>query len=443
MPMYCLILFFTWILVSLSWVLSVDSCSWCLDDYLRQSNREFEQKTDRFWEFHEESNTWVEVKLPYDLISCVDDNCSKVGMIDQSRKNMEQVVEPQQKENLEEESSDVVLPVRKRISLTKMSETSVWITGESGCIYERFWNGLQWVIAPHDLPLSAGQAISVFIVNQTILALSEAGVLYQMELNENSQPVWGELIPVLDQRTIKEAEQSSIKQIKSGVVSLDRRRVFFCTKNGSLLELNEIEPPRWIDHGRPPGANVAAIADAETIRAEVLYIISSAGDLYEYDSNSKPSWKKHIGREGLAYDASLIPTTGSTLRGLSGDHSTSLFLLSKGGNLVERRLHGRKWKWIFHGCPKGHHLSSITSVSQDELNGIIFSLLLTTSVGSVFEYRNIQVLLKKLKILRHGSTISIHHMQKLRGLSLGYNIRSEGLFSLWMMVELLNYISQD
>ena len=64
--------------------------------------------------------------------------------------------------------------------ITKMSEASIWVTAQSGSIYERFWNGVQWVLAPHELPTSAGHAISIFIVNQTILALSEARVLYQV-----------------------------------------------------------------------------------------------------------------------------------------------------------------------------------------------------------------------------------------------------------------------
>lgn len=89
------------------------------------------------------------------------------------------------KKDGEEESFDIVLPVGKRISLTKMSEASIWVTGVSGAVYERFWNGVQWVIAPHDLPVSAGPALSVFIVNQIILALSEAGVLYRVLVPSN------------------------------------------------------------------------------------------------------------------------------------------------------------------------------------------------------------------------------------------------------------------
>ena len=64
--------------------------------------------------------------------------------------------------------------------MTKMSDDSIWVNGMSGSIYERFWNGIQWVITPHELPLQAGYAVSVFLVNHTVLALSEAGILYQV-----------------------------------------------------------------------------------------------------------------------------------------------------------------------------------------------------------------------------------------------------------------------
>lgn len=170
-----------------------------MHQYVRQADQKFEQKNKRFWEFNEQSNTWVEVELPYDLVSCVNGNCTVVNSIQESRKKTEYhrkegEVDVSEQRDIsetkkddgggEEKSSYAFLPVRKRISLTKMSETSIWVTGESGSIYERFWNGLQWVIAPHDLHVSAGYAVSVFIVNQTILALSEAGLLYQVRFSK-------------------------------------------------------------------------------------------------------------------------------------------------------------------------------------------------------------------------------------------------------------------
>ncbi|KAK8550680.1 hypothetical protein V6N12_039376 [Hibiscus sabdariffa] len=360
--------------------------------FLQQTTRQFEQRTDRFWEFQEESNTWVEVKLPFDLVSCVNGDCTSVGLIDQTSKIKEENHDNEkdvsnQNKNLKMKDGDLggvetVLPQRKRISLTKMSDTSIWVTGESGSIYERFWNGVQWVIAPRDLQVPADH-VSVLIVNQTILAISEQGNLYQMQLSDSSQLIWVKFKPAFNRSTNKEAEQSSGIHFKSGAVSHDGKRVYFCTKNGLLLVLSEVEPPRWENHGQPPGADVAAIADAARIRTEVVYTISSTGDLYEYDKSSRPSWKKHLQRDK---NGSLIPLQGCTIHGLSGDHSVSLFLLTKRGKLVERRLHQRKWKWLTHGSPEEHRLTSITPMLEESNEGF-FSLFLTTSTGSVFEYQ--------------------------------------------------------
>ena len=185
---------FIWVLLSASYFILLGcASSWCPYQFFQQSNRKFEQKIDRFWKFSEQASRWVEVKLPYDLVSCVNSDCSKVGVILDRIKNKEEILEKQyedqdqndrMKNNIKDSSigsedvSDVVLPQRKRISLTKMSGTSIWVTGESGSIYERFWNGLEWVFAPHNLPVAA--ANSVFVINQTILALTDTGILYQV-----------------------------------------------------------------------------------------------------------------------------------------------------------------------------------------------------------------------------------------------------------------------
>jgi hypothetical protein len=158
----------------------------------RHEARRFEQKTDRFWEYQEQSSTWVQVRAPFDLMSCINGTCTKVGSIGRlAREPGRHGLPPVQSQEEEEDTrvqgdgaqdDDPVLPVRRRISLTRMSESSVWVTGQSGSIYERFWNGVVWVIAPHELPASAGYATATFIVNTTILALSEAGTLYQVNL---------------------------------------------------------------------------------------------------------------------------------------------------------------------------------------------------------------------------------------------------------------------
>lgn len=159
--------------------------------HLEQFDRKFELKTDRFWKFQEHTKSWIEVQLPYDLISCKNGNCTKVGLINNRLlEKMEKEYDSfQQTENSKKNEEvevaqkvDVDLPIRKRVSLNRISDMSIWVTGESGAIYERFWNGVQWVIASHDLPLSAAPAVSIFAVNHSILALSQAGILYQVLL---------------------------------------------------------------------------------------------------------------------------------------------------------------------------------------------------------------------------------------------------------------------
>ncbi|XP_020214926.1 uncharacterized protein LOC109798904 isoform X2 [Cajanus cajan] len=383
-----------WGLLSLSFCEVVGCASCCPYQFFQQSNRTFEQKTDRFWKFSEEADRWVEVQLPCDLISGGDSDCGKMNKREESMDQEHGFDDKKMKVGRKEgkirvvEPLDVVLmPLRKRISLTKMSETSVWVTGESGSIYERFWNGLEWVTAPHDLPISAGRAVAVFIINHMILALSEAGNLYQMhlQLGETQQPIWVEFSPTLNQITDNDQENNPLILMKSGVVS-DDGQGYFCTKNGTLVELAVVESPRWTNHGQPAGANVAAIAAVASTR-EVVYTISSAGDLYEYDRKSKPSWKRHIWKEKKAQVAPLVPSKGCILHGLSGDHSESLFLLTKEGTLVERRLHQRKWKWVVHGSPEHQNLTSTTPALQDESSETFISLFFTTSAGSVFEYQ--------------------------------------------------------
>ncbi|KAL1552960.1 hypothetical protein AAHA92_13697 [Salvia divinorum] len=337
-----------------------DSCSH-MQQYITNPDQIFEQRSSRFWHFNEQSASWSELQLPYDLVSCIDGDCRVVASIQEAGDGSQRT--PPRRQSL---------PLRRRVSLTRMSEASVWVTGESGSIYERFWNGLWWVIAPHDLPVPA---VSVFLVNQSILALSETGSLYQMQLSEDVQPFWVEF------------DHSVHGGLASGVVTDDKERMYMCTRSGLLLELVGVDPPRWESHGRPPGANVSAVGDGARVRPGLLLIVSAAGDLYEYDRASKPPWRKHVHRQGATRDAhtSLVPSSPAcVVRGLVGARSVSLFLLSKKEGLIERRLHQRKWKWVVHGTPKGHLLTSITCTTQDDSNPL---LLLTTADGFVFHYQ--------------------------------------------------------
>ncbi|CAA6657004.1 unnamed protein product [Spirodela intermedia] len=284
-----------------------------------------------------------------------------------------------------DEGSDQELPVRRGFSLTRMSEGSIWVTGQSGSIYERFWNGVQWVAAPHELPLAAGRAVSVFIVSQTVLVLSELGKLYKLQVSDNTQPSWIESPPTFEENE----ELSTAECLRSGVASHDGERLYLSTANGhcwKAMGLNQRgKEGMWSDHGKPPGGDVVSITDAGVVRPGMVFTVSSAGELYEFNKNTKPSWKKHIWSQ-TSRNVQLTPITGCILDGLLGLHSSSLFLLSKDGFLVERRFHQRKWKWLTHGAPEGQILTAITQLVQTEIEDKISSLFFTTATGLIFEY---------------------------------------------------------
>ncbi|XP_051143032.1 uncharacterized protein LOC127259629 isoform X2 [Andrographis paniculata] len=198
----------------------------------------------------------------------------------------------------------------------------------------------------------------------------------KLELTEESQPVWAELE--------KGIENEERVQISSGILSNDKQRLYFCTKNGTLFELLGVDPLRWENHGRPPGTTLATVADGAVFKPGLMFTISGAGSLYEYDPTKKPVWRKHVHREG---GTNLLATKACSFYGVFGPHTASLFLLTTSGELIERRLNQRKWKWVVHGNPDGDHpLTSITCASQDE-NAAAAALFATAASGLMFEYR--------------------------------------------------------
>lgn len=62
-------------------------------------------------------------------------------------------------------------------------------------------------------------------------------------------------------------------------------------------------------------------------------------------------------------------------------------MIIKGGKLVERQFQWRKWKWIVHGSPKNHFLTSITCASQGEQKDNTNTIFLTTAAGLIFEFQ--------------------------------------------------------
>ncbi|CAL5354852.1 unnamed protein product [Camellia sinensis] len=156
-----------------------------------------------------------------------------------------------------------------------------------------------------------------------------------MHLTENSQPVWVDFMPTVDHSTKQEAEQNSTFQLKSGVISDD-------------WETKETWIFTWMfcfaNHGRPPGANVAAIADAATVRPEVIFTLRfQLGIFINMTEAQSHHGRSTYGEKDQQQKILLLcHQKGVLYMALVDLISVSLFLLTKGGNLVERRLHQRK-----------------------------------------------------------------------------------------------------
>jgi hypothetical protein len=152
------------------------------------------------------------------------------------------------------------------------------VVGPSGSVYERFWNGVQWVLIPHDLPGGVGKASALASVNGTILATTANGPVYHMYMSSQQQLVWrfcgsndpGNPIEVLKE-VFHQANTSKGYLVKGpGMPTGEGATVFFPTNDERLAELLGLWPQAsWGYRSAPRDADVRAIADAGLMRPEL------------------------------------------------------------------------------------------------------------------------------------------------------------------------------
>ncbi|KAL5221289.1 hypothetical protein ABZP36_026002 [Zizania latifolia] len=197
-----------------------------VSDELKQHTRRH-----KFWEYQEQSNTWVEISMPFSLMSCINNTCTEVGSIEQlERRHGRASISSQEKDTETDgadqaDRNDPVLPKRRRISLTRMSESSVWVTGQSGSIYERYWNGIIIVL-----------------------------------VNQDTFPIYHKWIPTGGHRT--SALKVALRKFK------------------------------WKDCQSPPDTKIAFIVDQEVFRRNVIFVVGRNGRLYQYRRITE-LWHKH------------------------------------------------------------------------------------------------------------------------------------------------------
>ncbi len=110
----------------------------------------------------------------------------------------------------------------------------------------------------------------------------------------------------------------------------------------------------WIDHRKPFGKCLVAVADASTFQAHVVYAIASDGQLLQYDVTlqewadlGRPTWSPLGPTEGIA-----------VVNDQNGDRS--MFLLSAQGSLVE----------LFLRAPRGSGVGASGSTGSPAVQGL-------------------------------------------------------------------------
>ncbi|XP_024540156.1 uncharacterized protein LOC112349635 [Selaginella moellendorffii] len=353
---------------------------------LTPGHSEFEQHATEFWTYDRASGAWLKVDISKFTRKNPRDNNGEI------------------KRAATDTETEFIHPYSGRVSLIKFTEVSLWSSGHSGSIYERLWNGVQWVIIPHDLPDSAGYGTGVYSVNRTMLTLSDSGRLYQLQIDAEGHLHWASSGPWPS--STPSTESSSIFLKKSAFLSSDGSSLFFTTADGWLAELWSLSPVRWTNHGHPRGGDVGHVVDAGGFRAGVIFTVSTNGDLYEYDANAKPAWRKHIRDGSSVEDYELAPVSGFSARDFAGSRTFSLFLLTKNGLLVERRLAQAKWRWVLHAKPPNARLSLSLGPVFTVKNGNTknLSFFLVSEHGVVYEY-NLPFLHGNIK----STTVALHN----------------------------------
>ncbi|GBG72662.1 hypothetical protein CBR_g12234 [Chara braunii] len=358
------------------------------------------QSTEGFWSYDRASNSWNPVDITHLLLEsgggvrAEEEVEGKVGQKSNSKGESKVHGEQEDGRELANESSSsgryrsgLFLFNSATVSMAKFLETSLWMVGQSGSIFERYWNGIQWVYIPHDLPNVAGKAEAVMAINRTVVATSRAGILYQLQMQDR-QLVWKQCSPYLPGGFGNVSDVVTLQG--AGKLSNDGSRLYFAASDGSLLELISISPPlKWAYHRKPSVSDgIAAIVDAGGLRQQSVFVVSMRGDLFEFDSSSKTPWRNHTRVGSPIENFPLAPCPGVLIKDLWTLESTSLFLLTKEGMLVERFNRGSAWRWLLHKAPADMKISRSLGVvlPSDQNDGKGPSLFLSSEQGAIWEY---------------------------------------------------------
>eukprot|EP00466_Bigelowiella_natans_P002913 jgi/Bigna1/70348/fgenesh1_pg.11_\ len=165
--------------------------------------------------------------------------------------------------------------------------------------------------------------------------------------------------------------------------------VYFLSKSGSVLirRANHGQFGEWKRWAVPKSIRLKTLTDVHSVKDSSVFGISAEGDLIEFNENGKNlrrTWRNHkhppgnnrlAPFEGLAFVSPFVDETTAT-------REVSIFLLSRGGDLVEFR----SGHWIKHGKPSGK-AAKLSSPVVGMIAGSALRVFATSTEGHVYEWR--------------------------------------------------------
>ncbi|KAG0483985.1 hypothetical protein HPP92_012069 [Vanilla planifolia] len=192
--------------------------------------------------------------------------------------------------------------------------------------------------------LQQEQLFSVFYSQSDHSFGNEVGILYLLQLNENSQPIWSDLVLNIEPRIESaeaEAEASTTMVIKTGAVSHDGELPE--NSSGKTVEALQIQVSSFGPVKVPRDSNEAITA---VIKGSI-FMVSENGGLVEYHWNTMYGW------EWVEHGT---PAMGIILVGDSGPCLGQFRVVCdwvKWLCLYRRQLYERTWRWTNYGIFQG------------------------------------------------------------------------------------------
>lgn len=116
----------------------------------------------------------------------------------------------------------------------------------------------------------------------------------------------------------------------------------------------------WVDHGSPPGTRVSTAPGAAMMDRK-LFVGTADGRLFErYWNGTQWVWVDH----GRPPGTTVATTPGAAMQ------ARRLFVGADDGRLFERAWDGTRWNWIDHGAPAGRRV--VTAPGAAMMDGKLF-----------------------------------------------------------------------